>query len=186
MQRSMKTHQLKVSNKFKIPLRRNVIYLGWKETNLDNCFHCRTKLRDNQGFCVWQPTFQLWAGSNFDESFCYVCLLFSFDRGTIVEKNLVQTLASQLSSSFPQGFIIVFCLQVKAGHHFTIGLEYHQMESRRLNTKHQSKMSITGHRVTKLSQEFIESFTMTSIQMQTRLKTYHLKVSNYHRLDINI
>jgi molecular chaperone GrpE (heat shock protein) len=41
--------------------------------------------------------------------------------------------------------------------------------------------------VTKLSQEFIEGFTMTSGQMQTRLKKYQLKVGNItDEISINI
>jgi hypothetical protein len=91
----------------------------------------------------------------------------------------VQTSVSQLSSLFDQGFVIVFCL--KAGHHFTIGLEFHQMETRRLSAKHQSKVNIRGH-VTKLLQELIEGFAMT--QMQTRLKPYQLKVSNMFKIPL--
>ena len=61
------------------------------------------------------------------------------------------------------------------------------MQTRRLGTKHQSK-TVIWSQVKKLSEELIEDFTMTSPQMQTRLKKYQLRVSNIniHRLGINI
>jgi hypothetical protein len=37
-------------------------------------------------------------------------LLFLFDRGMIVEKTLMQTLASQLSFPFDQGFVCSSCI----------------------------------------------------------------------------
>ena len=56
------------------------------------------------------------------------------------------------------------------------------METRRLSTKHKSKMNSRGQ-VTKLSQDLIESFAMTS---PTSLKTHQLKVSNMFKIPLNL
>ena len=87
----------------------------------------------------------------------YQHLLFSFDRGTIVEKNLVQTPASQLSLSFDQLFIIHLLFKGRTSLYDRVGVPSNADKTSEYETpvenEHQGSGNETDARVDRLFYE---------------------------------